>query len=70
MVVGHNVRMHPTCDLLCFGVRGCVDDSEITTQAMPVQPGAEVFGELERNAWLGKHLSRRVKATRTRERFH
>ena len=66
MVVGHSVGVHPSCDLLCFGVRGCVDDPEITTLSMPMQPGAELFGELDRNAWLGKHLSRRVKATKMR----
>ena len=61
--------MWPTCDLLCFGVRGCVDDTEVTTQAMPVQPGAELFGDLERHVWLGKRLSRTVKTMITRERF-
>ena len=67
MVIGDSVRVHPSCNLLWLGVRGCVDDAEVSSRAMYVQTGAELFGYLERH---GKRLSRRVKKAGTRENFY
>ena len=67
-VVGDRVGVLLARNLLCFGVRGCIDYAEVITQAMPVELGVEFFRDLERHGWLEKRLSREVKVARMRER--
>ena len=47
--VGDGIRVDLLCDGLCFGVRSCFQDVKETSQAVPGNPCAELFGNFDRH---------------------